>query len=189
MSRTSKLRRFAPVLFLLVAIASCSEQTPIEPQTPVALQPPVDAGLRLVREAEAFSLPTASKSVLITSAGGEVRLHGHVVIVPEGAVSVPTLFTILVPLDKLVNVELTATVQTLLGGIVDVGAAGFDRPVVLGLRYTNADIRDFANPDDLYIAHITDAGEQVNLPSSVDHANEMVYATLPHFSKYCMASN
>ncbi|HEX6259790.1 MAG TPA: hypothetical protein VFZ51_03985, partial [Woeseiaceae bacterium] len=188
MFRNRLTRRLAPALLVLLAITSCSDQSPVEPVADVvSLQAAYNSDFTWIEERSPFDLGGLSISGIIGLTGGVLRLGGHTLVVPPGAVTVPTLFTISLPLDPYVNVDLTATVQTLLGGLLNVGGRGFEKPVALGLTYKRA--TNVTDPSKLFIAYVPRYGAAEKLPSVVDQANKVVWAALPHFSKYCMATD
>ena len=112
---------------------------------------------------------------------------GHSLVVPAGAVSTPTLFTMTLPRLGYVEVELHATVRDLLGRLIDVGAAGFDRPVTLSMSYARATNVD--DPRDLVILHKLGNDRYEVIPSVLNQSTKRLTAQLEHFSGYCMASN
>lgn len=127
-------------------------------------------------------------SELIGSAGGSLSLGGHSIDVPAGAVDELTLFTMTLLTNGYVEVELSAAVDGLLGGLPDVGAEGFgEETVALTMTYdwaTNVD-----DPDDLLVLRMNDDGTVEPLPVLLDRDARTVTAQLEHFSRYCMASN
>ncbi|HEY0674195.1 MAG TPA: hypothetical protein VGD27_18110 [Longimicrobiales bacterium] len=199
MSRNWFARRFAPALFVLAALTSCSDTSPsaptlTEPQHLLfwssdgeSTTAKASSGeYTFIRERSPFDLGGTTISAIIGVAGGTLTLGGHQLIVPRGAVTVPTLFTISLPLDPYVNVDLLATVQTLFG-IVNIGERGFKVPVMLGLTYSRA--TNVTDPSRLIVVHVPNRGPVEPLPSEVNQETRTVWARLPHFSKYCMATN
>lgn len=123
-------------------------------------------------------------SQLIDSGGGEVHLAGHALLVPEGAVEEPTLFSMAVVPGAYVEVELVALV-----GDVNVGESGFadGRVVTLSLSYASATGLD--DPERLTIVHRRDDGQLEPLVSAVDRRARTVTTGLRHFSRYCLATD
>jgi hypothetical protein len=115
-------------------------------------------------------------SASIDENGGSLNIGNHVLTVPAGAVSQPTLFTMTKLVDD-IKIGLTAT--RLLPN--DVGHAGFNVPVTLSLSYANAAV---PNAEALKILWIKPDGSQVVQPSLVDAAGQDVIGTLSHFSDY-----
>lgn len=126
-------------------------------------------------------------STLLGSNGGLLSLLGHSIAVPAGAVDGPALFSIEVENEGIVEVDLSATRISLLGGLIDIGAQGFDRPVTLTLSYARA--TNVEDPDDLVILRRLPGGGFEELPTTVNKWNKTVSAKLEHFSGYCMAAN
>ncbi|HEX6588338.1 MAG TPA: hypothetical protein VF039_04900 [Longimicrobiales bacterium] len=129
----------------------------------------------------------ASVTRLIGLDGGTLSLLGHRLVVPANAVDQPTTFTLGVLLSGNTRVDLTAYAPGN-SGRIDVGAAGFDRPVRLDMSYERAtNVRD---PRDLVIIRLNPAGmgalHEV-VPATVDTRNERVTTWLEHFSGYAMA--
>ena len=113
--------------------------------------------------------------------GGLLSLGSHSLLVPAGAVTEPTTFSMeLLPSDY-VMVDLTATRRG-----VDVGEKGFEKPVTITLSYDQLNVRD---PSKLFILRLNENGQHEKLPSVVDTQKRTVSAELDHFSKYAMASN
>jgi hypothetical protein len=192
MFANSFTRRFAPALLVLLALASCSDTTPSATETQFAVQAASTTGeYAPVREMLPKDLlPGVSLSSVIGIQGGKISLAGHVLTIPAGAVTIPTLFTMTVPLNGYVEVELLATVSTVLGTVIDVGAQGFKKPVTLSLTYARA-MPNVDNPSKLFIAYMKNGDyiELQKLPSWTDRNQKLVSAELDHFSKYCMASD
>lgn len=130
-------------------------------------------------------------------AGGELHLAGHTLRVPAGAVLQPAVFTMTVPMDGYVEVDLQATLLNVLWrillGLLDpvVGLLGidFETPVTVELAYgwsTNAP----TDPGEivfLYQVDGTRTGEHEVVSSSLDEDAEVIVAELDHFSRYCLA--
>lgn len=146
-----------------------------------------DADYTFIQEHPLFPLPPLSVSQLIGVSGGTISVMGHSLVVPAGAVSTPTLFTMTLPRLGYVEVELHATVTDLLGRLIDVGASGFDRPVTLSMTYARATNVD--DPRDLVILHKRGNNKYEVIPSVLNQSTKRLTAQLEHFSGYCMASN
>lgn len=129
-----------------------------------------------------------SSSALIGLDGGTVTLLGHTLAVPAGAVPQPTLFTLTVLPTGYVEVDLTATVSSVLGLVLNVGSEGFLKPVPVTLTYSRATNIDA--PGELQIVHLRGLlgyRDMMPLPSRVDLRNQTVTADLEHFSRYSIA--
>ena len=137
-----------------------------------------------------------SVSRWIGKSGGTIYLFGpwkdgrptmHAVMVPEGAVSRPTLFTISVASTEFVKVDLRAQVLLKNGTLKDVGNLGFRKPVFLFLSYawaTNVD-----DPERLVILHDPENGNPHRRVGGevLFSFEEYIVAALGHFSKYAVA--
>ena len=195
MSR-SRFKPFAmAALALSLVTASCdslptetSENAIIQQQpaaAPVAAA--VQAGdYRLVESApETGTILDVLKVINLT--GGTLGVLSHTLTVPFGAVIVPTIFTMHVPKNGYIEVELHALVQSLLG-LIDVGGKGFLKPVTLSLSYKSA--INVTDPSRLRIALLNDDGTIAEiLPTTIDTKNKKVSAKLPHFSRYAMVTD
>ncbi|HEX7089830.1 MAG TPA: hypothetical protein VF192_06820 [Longimicrobiales bacterium] len=164
---------------------SASPQAPA-PQATMATDP--DGNTYTIIEGPPLGLPL-QLTRLISLEGGTLSLLGHTLVVPKGAVTSPTLFTMLVGLNGHVEVHLTALVPTLFR-ILNIGEQGFRKPVRLTLSYANA--RNVEDPNDLVIVYVPGwwGYDRVEpLPSTVDTTRKTVTAELDHFSRYAMATN
>ncbi|HET8654830.1 MAG TPA: hypothetical protein VFL93_04910 [Longimicrobiaceae bacterium] len=129
-------------------------------------------------------------SQLIGVDGGQISLLGATLIVPPGAVDSPTLFTLAVLPTGHVEVDLSATVQTLLGGLLGGSQQEtFARPVSLTLSYARAtNVTDPAKLTVVYAPGLLGYSDLEPIPSTVDVEHKTVTAQLPHFSRYLLAS-
>lgn len=137
---------------------------------------------------------TISDREVIDEDGG--RLHAvdlltgstYDLVVPPGAVSGPTIFTLVVPAGRFYEADLTAEVRQADGSLVDVGKRGFARPVTLSIRYLSP--LELLIPSRLFIAWIDDDGDILQgLSTKRSLLTSTVQADLAHFSKYALASN
>lgn len=132
----------------------------------------------------------ATIALLLGSDGGILTLLGHILNVPAGAVSEPTLFSMTVIQNGYVEVELTATPKSLLNSLFfwrKVEEVQFNVPVGLSLSYARA--TNVTDPSRLKIMRVNPDGRHEILPSVVDPVKKTVTAELDHFSRYCMVSN
>lgn len=198
--RWNLLACLAAVLIAVTLAVSCADapEQVLEP-TPESLtpeQPEIDMapllGLRLgsFRDYRLIRQPIIDQLLrqirLIGPEGGLIRLGGHLLEVPAGAVDRPALFSMLVLPTGYVEVELLA-LAPLLSRVLDIGSDGFEEPVSLTLSYARAtNVRD---PDDLFVLRLNPFGRHEPLPSRVDKRRRTVTAELEHFSRYCLASN
>ena len=191
MARRSAFLRSLYVLATAVSLASCERATELSaPSTPSAdllggLLTQPSYSFKLITESVIPPIDTRA-SALIGIGGGTVTLMGHTLSVPSGAVSVPTLFTVIALPNSYVDVELTATVTGLLGQIVDVGIFGFKKPVTLTMTYSRA--TNVTYPSRLFIAYAGANGLE-RQASTVDTSKKTVSAKLYHFSKYMMCED
>ena len=127
-------------------------------------------------------------SLTIDHNGGSLEIHGHRLTVPAGAVSVPTVFTMLRLPNGVVMVHLFAVQPGLLGETLNIGALGFSTPVTVSLTYARA--TNVRNPQDLVILRMNPKGTGYPhevMPVVVDERTQTVQAELDHFSSYSMA--
>lgn len=132
----------------------------------------------------------ATIALLLGSDGGVLTLLGHILDVPAGAVSEPTLFSMTVIQNGYVEVELTATPKSLLNSLFfwrQAEEVQFKVPVELSLSYARA--TNVTDPSRLKIMRVNPDGNHEILPSVVDPVSKTVTAELDHFSRYCMVSN
>jgi hypothetical protein len=115
---------------------------------------------------------------LVGPSGGIMDLLDHRLKVPAGVVTNPTLFTMVVPPGRAVQVELTA-IGVASG--VDMGARGFHDPVRLALSYAGA---EGVAPDRLVLGRVEQDGSTTPISSTVDLATRTVWADLYEFSRY-----
>ena len=178
-------RKFG-VLVGLVGLLSCTSDRTGEVAGPRQAVT-VPGGYTLIEERLGVTLGDLSASQVIGLDGGTVQLLGHQIHVPVGAVSQPTLFTIRIVTNGFVEVDLTALGGV--GGVIDVGAAGFAVPVKLTLTYARSP--NVTDPTRLLILRKLGPGYQGTyevMPSRVDTTSKTVEADLDHFSDYVMAS-
>jgi hypothetical protein len=124
---------------------------------------------------------------LIGLNGGSLANLGHSVVVPANAVDQPTTFSLGVLLNGTTTVDLSAYAPGG-SGRIDVGAAGFNRPVRADITYRRgSNIRDERR---LVVLRLNPAGmgalHEV-IPATIDRNNNKATVWLEHFSKYCMA--
>jgi hypothetical protein len=184
-----------PMRWVLGLAAVLAVATGCEPSTAPTLPEPSgpalsleSSGYRLIESPLPEGLPAIEVSKLIGLSGGSLHLAGHSIEVPEGAVSVPTLFTLSLVTDGYVEVELTAVVSSISGSVLDVGGNGFGgSTVALTLSYAAA--TNVGDPDDLLILRMLKDGQVEALDVVVEPNGKRVTAQLDHFSRYCLASN
>jgi hypothetical protein len=110
---------------------------------------------------------------------------GITLTVPAGAVTVPTLFTVLALPTPVIDASLTALVPQLLSGL---NVTTFKKPVTITMSYSRA--TNVVDANRLVIVYYNYESNRLEaLPSTVDLVNKTVSAQTTHFSKYGMASN
>ncbi|MGH7447011.1 MAG: hypothetical protein ACREK1_00120 [Longimicrobiales bacterium] len=132
-------------------------------------------------------LPSLQVSSIIGLLGGEVHLAGHVIQVPAGAVSLPTVFTLTLATNGYVEVDISALTTDLLGNTVNIGEQGFKKPVTLSLTYARA--TNVTDPSRLKLMRLKSDGKHEILKSKVSDGTKLVSAKLDHFSRYCMVAD
>lgn len=185
-----RFRLLAGVLVLL-ASAGCdrtgsSGLRPTEPEPLLGLGGQV-GGYHLANDPVLAQTLDATVSVtrLIGSGGGSLELYGHRLTVPSGAVLEPTLFTLAVVPSGYVQVELSATVRTLLG-VLNLGEKGFRKPVPVTLTYRRS--TNVSDPTTLFVLREKGLFRKPEpLPSRVDPVTKTVTADLDRFSRYFLA--
>lgn len=146
--------------------------------------------LKIVKGKYDGKVRTDSKE--ISDKGGRLEAAGHVLIVPAGAVSVPTLFSMtLTPVDasgtQYIRVELSAMERDQnKNWTVDVGPRGFAVPVELRLTYSW--MTDAVAASDLRTVWVKEDGTGEAFASALDSVNQLVISQLNHFSDYVLAS-
>jgi hypothetical protein len=125
--------------------------------------------------------------------GGYIFTNGHVLVVPEGAVTEPTYFKIqalnVASTDTVpVEVELKAYRYSSTGEVVDVGAAGFNKPVYLAMSYQWAQETFSLGLSGATVVWITAPGQAEEVRTrTVDYDGKWIVAELSHFSAYALA--
>ena len=132
-------------------------------------------------------VPSLSISSVIGLLGGEVHLAGHVIRVPAGAVTLPTVFTLTVATNGYVEVDVKALTTDLLGRTLNIGEKGFKKPVTLTLTYARA--TNVTDPARLKLMRLNSDGKHEILPSKVSDTGKVVSAQLDHFSRYCLIAD
>ena len=132
----------------------------------------------------------ATLSKLIGIDGGVLALLDHVLTVPAGAVTEPTIFSMTVLQNGYVEVELTAVPKSLLSSLFfwrKIEEVKFAKPVELTLSYARA--TNVEDPSRLRIMRVNPDGNHEILPSTIDLEKKTVSAELDHFSRYCMITD
>ncbi|HEY8468704.1 MAG TPA: hypothetical protein VIL18_03630 [Longimicrobiales bacterium] len=197
--RTMRLRVVLALALGFVLAACNGDDTIVGPETSPQASPQIPAPQPVVAtdpygntytiiEGPPLGFPL-QLTKLISVQGGTISLLGHTLVVPKGAVTSPTLFTMLVGLNGKVEVHLTALVPTLFN-LLNIGEQGFRKPVRLTLSYAHA--RNVQDPNDLVIVYVPGLlgyNRVEPLPTTVDTVRKTVTAELDHFSRYALATN
>jgi hypothetical protein len=139
-------------------------------------------------KAPLISLSEVSISGLIGVQGGQITLLGHTLTVPAGAVDQPTLFALTVLPTGYIEVDLEASLRSLLGGLLDVGGDGFLKPVPVTLSYAAG--TNVSDPRRLVILRVNSLlgySKYEVMPSRVNLTGKTVSTELDHFSRYVIA--
>lgn len=186
----------AAVLIAVPVLASCNEAS--NPVSPVSTIERQDGLLDLVGGLVGGVLklvggiltgPDANGSeayAWITSEGGTVKTAAYTLTVPRGAVSTKTKFVVKPTNTGAYMLELDAYQQGLLG-LVNVGAKGFKKPVLLTISYAKA--TGVTDAKSIVIVYVTTSVDGVIQSTTVDTRNKTVTSPLSHFSKYAMVQN
>lgn len=180
--------RFSYTAFSLLASAAllCSCDAPqTEIDGPLAAQYSSAArSVHLVKSA--WSDGEGSTDAVISKAGGELRLGGHVLSVPRNAVQHPTRFRMTTKIGDNVIVELTAS-DIVTGQMVTT----FPVNLQLKLSYAGVGVaRDEVH--DLVVVWLKDesaAGALVPVRTTQIPADTYVVGWVNHFSNYAMGMN
>jgi hypothetical protein len=186
----------AAVLIAVPVLASCNEaSSPLAPAPTIERQ---DGLLDLVGGVLGGVLklvgviltgPDANgsaKYAWIDSNGGTISTAAYTLTVPRGAVGTRTKFVVAPANDGSYTIQLDAYEQGLLG-LVNVGARGFKKPVLLTISWANAN--GVTNANKIGIVYLKSATVAEPQASTVDPRDEDVTAPLSHFSKYAMVQN
>lgn len=161
----------------------------IEAQGYTLIREPAPAPIRsLLRRL--VQVVDATIAVLIGHDGGVLSLLGHLLTVPQGAVTESTIFSMTVLQQGYIEVELTATPKSLLSTLFFWRTAEpvqFNVPVELSLSYARA--TNVTDPSRLKIMRVMPDGRHEILASTVDPVKQTVTAELDHFSRYCMIAD
>ena len=193
MLRNLKKLAFVPILLLAVTACDTAEMGPTAPSTPDPLLGGLLGGnnvqgYTLVRDPLLPGILNAvSTGSLIGFNGGSISLLGHTVTVPVGAVTKPTLFSLIVLPTGYVEVDLTATLTSILGPF-DVGAAGFQKLVPVSLSYARGtNVSDPSQLKVLRIKSLLGYGNYEVMPTTVNTTTKTANTQLDHFSRYTLA--
>jgi hypothetical protein len=127
-----------------------------------------------------------SSSRIIGPNGGQLTLGLHELVIPEGAVSKPTVFRMSKKMGPHILVDLEARDQKS-GQEID----AFAQSVELRLSYkfvplTGAELNRMAI---LWLKQGSETGELVPVPTHIDRKHKQLIGSLTHFSRYAMGMN
>lgn len=209
-----RIGRLAAMMMLAFVVASCehattptdvgpsSEQFSGEPQQLLGLDALLSGSTtvtaidqfgtvrtyELLREPLlSLDLSRLSISELIGINGGSITLLGHRIVVPAGAVDLPTLFTLTALPNGYVQVDISALAPGM-SGLFNTGEEGFNRPVRLDMTYERA--TNVKRESRLVILRLNAGGMDAvheALPTTVDTSRDRATVWLEHFSGYIMA--
>lgn len=187
------MRRLAlPALLLALAASGCDGSADMAGTA--TLTAPAASEARNTKTTESSSellriAPSTTETVskVIDRHGGELKVGGHMITVPRGAVAAPTLFTMTVEGGGYLSVDLTATREDAKGNVTDVGHLGFAKPITLKMSYSA--VETSTSTDRLKIVWLVDGtadGRKVAQKTTVDQSSKWLIAHLRHFSKYAI---
>ena len=127
-----------------------------------------------------------SSSRIIGPNGGQLTLGLHELVIPEGAVTKPTVFRMSKKMGPHILVDLEARDQKS-GQEID----AFAQSVELRLSYkfvplTGAELNRMAI---LWLRQGSETGELVPVPTHIDRKHKQLIGSLTHFSRYAMGMN
>jgi len=186
-----RLNRLLAALVLVLGFAACDRgpdysNHPTAPQS--FLSGGTYGGYTLANEPLLAGLLQQPLSVtgLLGTVGGTLEVLGHTLYVPDGAVRKKTLFSVLALPGGYVEVDLNASLLGLLGGLLNIGEQGFNKPVTVTLSYKRS--TNVPDPSKLVIIRLNGLfGTPEEVPTRVDLVNKTVSADLDHFSRYAVA--
>lgn len=189
----SKFKKFLALpaaLLLSVGIWGCENQSdPISPllqsgDEGTVVMDVIGQSYTVVREGS--SAYEKATFVIGPDDNGELVIGRHTLTVPEGAVSVPTTFTMVKPWGRDLEFSLTATATGANGETIDVGGNGFLKPVTLTANYTGSTIP--MNEESLVVAWLRPDGIIEVQETVVNTSEKTVSSELSHFSAYVIAT-
>ena len=171
--RHGNLSKFGAAIALLLSFASaCTE--PTEPRTPQA---------SLISGPSPLECPTnqtLSTTAIITPLGGVVSIGGASIVLPVGAVPLPTLITVTIPASQYME--------------VDINAAGiehfiFDVPVTVSIDYSRCKRSNILG-DQLSVWYWNAENKVLleNMNGSDNKLLQVMTFTTPHLSGYVIAN-
>lgn len=185
MSRRLFRLSFLPLLLVGLTFAGCERSEMPGAAIDAQFSAQRASGHRKV-PARGYAAGATTAAQVIGPAGGSVELAGHHLVVPAGAVSHPTRFTLRLVENGFVEVDLRAARASGPDAGADVGKKGFSRPVILSLSYDQAELS--GDPEALVVAWVRPDGSLQPLRSSHDGEGRTITAPLDHFSRYVLST-
>ncbi|HET7274664.1 MAG TPA: hypothetical protein VFI91_05765 [Longimicrobiaceae bacterium] len=184
-----KLLTIPAVLLISVGLWGCNDSTdPISPllrgaEESTILFSVVGQSYRVIKDGT--SSYEKVSFVIGPDDSGDLHIGSHTLSVPEGAVTEPTVFTMVKPYGKDLEFSLSATRTDSTGAVIDVGARGFHAPVTLTASFEKVSM----NLDrSLVIAWLRPDGLIEVQETRIDTASKAASADLWHFSEYVIAT-
>jgi hypothetical protein len=172
------MRPLVVVLFVCVLALSCGDGAPTAPEPSAPAAPSaglIGSLLRPTGLLQCSTLPYASTTKTIGTAGGSLSVGPHTLVIPPGAVTNPTTITMTLPTGLGVNA-------------VKFEPAGlrFQTPALLTMSYANCSLVSKLLPK--RIAYTTDDLQILYYLLSVDNLlGKSVTGKVKHFSEYVIA--
>jgi hypothetical protein len=188
----------ATLLVITPLLANCADnRDPSSPEIPVTVQP--QNGLLGGLLGAVGSLLSGVLNILggadangsavyawIGSDGGTIKTAAYTVVVPRGAVSKSTKFSLTPTNTGMYVTDLKAEQQGLLG-LVSVGEKGFAKPIQYTVSYAKA--TGSFDPKKLVIVYLRSDGKAEITATTIDTKTKTVTGSLQHFSKYALVEN
>ena len=191
-ARRGRVLAAVPLAFgCLLAAAACDTLTEPEPRlTPDAILAQLEGtdGETYTRVETTVGEDGEEQTAqgLIGRRGGVLRLGSHYVVVPWGAVVQPTVFSMSLAADGLLQFDLHATRRAGRSG----RSVQFRGPVYLVLDYGEATNLDGVDPKRLQVLYEPDDGGPAEpVRTFTSRRSSIVVGQLEHFSRYCLAYN
>lgn len=176
-------RSVVPMLLLPLLLWSCdSADTPTGALAGPASGPAFSTTSSSFYVVKGHDGDTGLTAAVIGPDGGVLKIGEHELSVPADAVSEPTVFSMSLADSEHIRVNLIATRISADGQIVNVGTAGFLKPVQLTLSYSTA--AEPVKEGELLVLWVRGDGTLEAQPTTVEPATKRVKADLGHFSGY-----
>ena len=161
---------------LATGLVSCNSATSPASPSPVAMLEVVDGSGGLVRcdgLVHCRPEPYAITQQMVGPAGGTIRVGGHSLAIPQGALGLPALIIPEAPSNSFISVQFHSE------------APSFKREVILTLAYASCPAAGEQSRKP--IAHSTSSGKNLRLHLSKDKLLKLRVSAEPqHFSRYAV---